>query len=200
LNHVTLSKSSKDLVRNAEFIYDLLSNIGINTSNQEYFKKLSEECVTILSNCTTFITPATGFIRSKSKISITTFTYCLKILFDPMPKSLQSYKVYIKQQDYVTATSHNFPQTCSEINLSFWCFSAGVAMQNLMECGTRTIILASGTLSPLASFASEMGIKFQHQLENTHVISPSQIFVAVVPKGRNALLTCSSRSCSFFRL
>lgn len=41
--------------------------------------------------------------------------------------------------------------------LSFWCFSAGVTMRQLAVQGKcRSIILASGTLSPLDSFAAEL--------------------------------------------
>jgi hypothetical protein len=39
----------------------------------------------------------------------------------------------------------------------------------------RSILLTSGTLSPLASFAAELGLPFPVQLENPHVIHPSQV-------------------------
>uniref|UniRef100_W5M0Q7 Regulator of telomere elongation helicase 1 n=1 Tax=Lepisosteus oculatus TaxID=7918 RepID=W5M0Q7_LEPOC len=40
--------------------------------------------------------------------------------------------------------------------LSYWCFSPGFSMQELLHQGVRCIILTSGTLSPLSSFTSEM--------------------------------------------
>ncbi|XP_051805621.1 regulator of telomere elongation helicase 1-like isoform X2 [Acanthochromis polyacanthus] len=40
--------------------------------------------------------------------------------------------------------------------LSYWCFSPGFSMQDLVNQGVRCIILTSGTLSPLSSFTSEM--------------------------------------------
>lgn len=40
--------------------------------------------------------------------------------------------------------------------LSYWCFSPGHAMTNLTAQGVRSIILTSGTLSPLDSFSSEL--------------------------------------------
>lgn len=40
--------------------------------------------------------------------------------------------------------------------LSFWCFSPGFSMQELLGQGVRSIILTSGTLSPLSSFTCEM--------------------------------------------
>ncbi len=42
--------------------------------------------------------------------------------------------------------------------LSYWCFSPGHAMEDLKAHGVRSIILTSGTLSPLTSFVSEMGM------------------------------------------
>ena len=40
--------------------------------------------------------------------------------------------------------------------LSYWCFSPGFSMKELKGQGVRSIILTSGTLSPLSSFTSEM--------------------------------------------
>ena len=42
--------------------------------------------------------------------------------------------------------------------LSYWCFSPGHAMEELKANGVRSIILTSGTLSPLSSFKTEMGM------------------------------------------
>ncbi|XP_015746768.1 regulator of telomere elongation helicase 1-like, partial [Python bivittatus] len=40
--------------------------------------------------------------------------------------------------------------------LSYWCFSPGYSMHELVRQGVRTILLTSGTLSPVSSFAMEM--------------------------------------------
>ena len=40
--------------------------------------------------------------------------------------------------------------------LSYWCFSPGYAMTDLTAQGVRSIVLTSGTLSPLDSFSSEL--------------------------------------------
>ena len=45
---------------------------------------------------------------------------------------------------------------------------------------TRCVILTSGTLSPMLSFASELGTKFPIQLEANHVIHNSQVSVYLV--------------------
>ena len=41
----------------------------------------------------------------------------------------------------------------------------------------RSVLLTSGTLSPLSSFADELGLPFAHQLENPHVIRRAPFFV-----------------------
>ena len=40
--------------------------------------------------------------------------------------------------------------------LSYWCFSPGHTMRELMSYGVRSVVLTSGTLSPLNSFTAEM--------------------------------------------
>ena len=59
--------------------------------------------------------------------------------------------------------------------LSFWCFSPGQAMAQLADMRVRSILLTSGTLSPLDSFAHELALPFPIRLENPHVIDPSQV-------------------------
>ena len=56
-------------------------------------------------------------------------------------------------------------------------------MRSLLRTGVSTLILTSGTLTPLSSFASELGVPFPTRLENGHVIGPSQIWAGVVPLG-----------------
>uniref|UniRef100_A0A8C3JB87 Regulator of telomere elongation helicase 1 n=1 Tax=Calidris pygmaea TaxID=425635 RepID=A0A8C3JB87_9CHAR len=67
--------------------------------------------------------------------------------------------------------------------LSYWCFSPGYSMHELVRQGVRTIILTSGTLSPLSSFTMEMQIPFPVCLENPHVIEKHQLWVGIIPKG-----------------
>lgn len=50
--------------------------------------------------------------------------------------------------------------------------------------GLRSVLLTSGTLSPLSSFADELGVPFPHRLENPHVINArAQLMVGVFQKG-----------------
>jgi regulator of telomere elongation helicase 1 len=54
--------------------------------------------------------------------------------------------------------------------LSFWCFNPGLGFRKLLRLKPRTIILTSGTLSPMDTFEQELLIKFPIRIENEHVI------------------------------
>lgn len=55
--------------------------------------------------------------------------------------------------------------------VNFQCLSPYYTFSNLQELKPRSIILTSGTLAPLETFESELGVKFDIKLENSHVIS-----------------------------
>ena len=48
-------------------------------------------------------------------------------------------------------------------------------MAALREMPLRSVLLTSGTLSPLESFAHELQLGFKYTLENPHVIEPNQV-------------------------
>ncbi|GAB4842167.1 Regulator of telomere elongation helicase 1 [Ancistrocladus abbreviatus] len=72
---------------------------------------------------------------------------------------------------------------CKVRTLSWWCFNPGIAMEDFSRRGVGSIILTSGTLSPMDSFAQELKLKFPIRLENPHVISSDQIWAGVVASG-----------------
>jgi Fanconi anemia group J protein len=61
-----------------------------------------------------------------------------------------------------------------------------------MASSARSVILTSGTMSPLDTFASELGATFPHTVEANHVIKPQQMWAGTVSRslgGRNIQLT-----------
>ncbi len=48
-------------------------------------------------------------------------------------------------------------------------------MRQLAAMHVRSVLLTSGTLAPLDSFAHELQLPFKISLENPHVIDPSQV-------------------------
>jgi len=52
----------------------------------------------------------------------------------------------------------------------------------------HSLILTSGTLKPLETFGKELGIKFDHRIENKHVIDCDQIKALTLGEGCNRSL------------
>jgi regulator of telomere elongation helicase 1 len=69
----------------------------------------------------------------------------------------RSYRVHVTphkklSNDY---SKNNAPRT-----LSYWCFAPSLAMRELVDLGLRSIIVTSGTLSPIKSYSLTLGIPF----------------------------------------
>lgn len=74
------------------------------------------------------------------------------------------------------------PDSVWQYKLGFWCLNPGVIFQD-MCASTKSVILTSGTLSPMDTFASELETSFPGKLEANHVIEPSQVWVSCIPVG-----------------
>ena len=70
------------------------------------------------------------------------------------------------------------------LSLNFWCLNPAVVFEELKE-KTRSIVLTSGTLSPMLSFSSELDVKFPIQLEANHVIDKKQLWIGTISHGPN---------------
>uniref|UniRef100_A0A3B4HCA1 DNA 5'-3' helicase n=1 Tax=Pundamilia nyererei TaxID=303518 RepID=A0A3B4HCA1_9CICH len=77
------------------------------------------------------------------------------------------------------------------LTLSFWCLNPAVAFSDLSG-SVHSIVLTSGTLSPMDSFSSELGVKFSIQLEANHVINKSQVWVGTVGTGPQGRKLCAT--------
>lgn len=65
-------------------------------------------------------------------------------------------------------------------------------MEQMVDQGVRSIILTSGTLSPLKPFISELGIPIAIQLENPHIVTKEQVCVGVLSHGPDSHFLNSS--------
>ena len=78
------------------------------------------------------------------------------------------------------------------LTLSLWCLNPAVAFRQVAT-PAHSIILTSGTLSPLDSFASELGSPFQVRLEAPHVVNMArQVWAGALgagPSGEQLLAT-----------
>uniref|UniRef100_A0A8L7T331 Helicase ATP-binding domain-containing protein n=1 Tax=Brugia malayi TaxID=6279 RepID=A0A8L7T331_BRUMA len=80
----------------------------------------------------------------------------------------------------------------SVITLNYWCFSPSVAMWYLHSCGVRSVIVTSGTLSPLDSFINNLGISFPIALENQHAANVDQILCARIRSSQSGIDLCGT--------
>ena len=64
----------------------------------------------------------------------------------------------------------------------FWCLNPAVIFDDLKDT-VRSIVLTSGTLSPMASFSSELNVEFPIQLEANHVIDKKQVWIGTLSHG-----------------
>eukprot|EP00727_Mastigamoeba_balamuthi_P005711 m51a1_g176 putative regulator of telomere elongation helicase 1-like (853) ;mRNA; r:584092-587690 len=74
-------------------------------------------------------------------------------------------------------------------SLGFWCFKPSIAMASLIkDCGIASVVfdrsvLTSGTLAPLDTLASELGIPFDVRLENPHVVPQENVWAGTLTVG-----------------
>jgi Rad3-related DNA helicase len=61
-----------------------------------------------------------------------------------------------------------------QLQFSLWCMNPACIFRSISK-EARSIIVTSGTLSPMFSFQSELGMPFAHQLEAPHVVPKKQV-------------------------
>jgi len=102
------------------------------------------------------------------------------------------YKVHLAREEKKKVGGGFLKSKSENIVLNLWCFSPGFSMQRLARLGPRSIILTSGTLSPLNAFSEELGVPFPVRLENKHIISASQVWCGVISQGPDGTVLNSS--------
>ncbi|XP_074641917.1 Fanconi anemia group J protein homolog [Tubulanus polymorphus] len=129
------------------------------------------------------------------------FFLVLKYLYTQNKRFIEDYRIAIVRttsysrgntnNQWMGRGNHNYNHEVTHtFTLNFWCLSPAVAFSDLASA--RSIILTSGTLSPMQSFQSELGLSFPLQLEASHVIHNSQVWVGSIsqgPRGTSLLTT-----------
>ncbi|KAI9486606.1 MAG: helicase C-terminal domain-containing protein [Benjaminiella poitrasii] len=115
----------------------------------------------------------------------------LGFIFDPEHNYSKDYQmVFLKTMAGRSNTSKkrknngktSVPDSPWTHKLAFWCLNPAILFNNMIE-DTHSVILTSGTLSPLNTFAAELGTSFPGELEANHVIKPSQVWISAIPQG-----------------
>lgn len=84
--------------------------------------------------------------------------------------------------------SPNFYQFLAEkyddhLIFNYWCLSPSVTIKELREKGIKSLLLTSGTLSPMVPLAKEMMVSFPIMLEGLHVVPQENIFCRIINTG-----------------
>lgn len=190
----TVPGSSSDLrfSRPGEAMHELLRGLpsgGIDAETFPAFADLCDACMARLGE--------TAKYSSSVSFSLGKLVDGLRLVFDAA-QTTGLYRLCVEEMAEHAAEGSGLkrPRPADEARprvLGYWCFSAAITMRRLVEAGVRSLLFTSGTLSPLPSFAAELGITFAHRLENPHVINPQrQLMVGVFASGPSGQELCST--------
>lgn len=171
-----------------DFVFDMMEKCG---TNEFTIKKLIDRMGTVIK---VYLEDLHEKGKTVGTCHLQSIETVLRTLYRPKSDDDKQLVPAIKHNDYAAFRIYisQDPAKQSHRTFSLWCFNPGVALRDLLALGIRSLILASGTLSPLNSFAHELQLPFKHQLENMHVIkAESQLLVQVVRAGPNGLSLCS---------
>uniref|UniRef100_A0A8C1WRF9 Regulator of telomere elongation helicase 1 n=1 Tax=Cyprinus carpio TaxID=7962 RepID=A0A8C1WRF9_CYPCA len=187
INGFEMPANNQGITKPGSFIYELFQTAHVNSETKTAVVEAMEQITGYLAGRPGVFLNTSGLQKVADIIQVRIIVFHFQSLL-LLPESV-SHQVHIhpdtsnfkkKQVTDVWASSSTKKQGNV---LSYWCFSPGFSMQELLRQEVRSIILTSGTLSPLSSFTCEMQIPFPVSLENPHVIQRDQIFVSVIEKG-----------------
>lgn len=173
-----------------EYIFELLGKASISSETYSLYSTVLEQIVqymnTLRSSQSAGPFQRTGGSLDKLANFFKTVFHFEKMSYDDHVGSVREcYKVFVtlekpkstfKKNSWLSSaqTDNNKP---GGKTVNFWCFNPGHGMKGLLNLGVHSIIVTSGTLSPLAPLISELGIPINITLENKHVITKDQVRV-----------------------
>ncbi|KAM7513981.1 hypothetical protein LguiA_003564 [Lonicera macranthoides] len=148
---------------------------------------ISQQCFPTLQECATkAIKDASDAEKDAPNLSGMSATM-LEGLFSSLSyffsgNGIHIYDYQLVLRRYIKRDAGNFggEWTCT---MSLWCLNPSVVFKDIATL-SLSVILTSGTLSPMNSFSSELGVQFGTCLEAPHVIDvESQLWTAVISSG-----------------
>ncbi|CAG9783483.1 unnamed protein product [Diatraea saccharalis] len=170
------------------FIFELLSQAEIRDHNQMAI-------ITLMSNLITYLSTASASPFQRKGVGLQKIVDLLNVVFSGTTHTYKErvkmcYKVHVHLEDKKVKKNSDgwgalkaVSSKSAERVLSYWCFSPGFGMKQLLDQQVKTIILTSGTLAPLKPLISELGIPIDVQLENPHIVKGNQICVKIISQG-----------------
>ncbi|KAG6462174.1 hypothetical protein O3G_MSEX013091 [Manduca sexta] len=170
------------------FIFELLSKAEIRDHNQM-------SVITLIENLIQYLSTASASPFQRKGVGLQKIVDLLNVVFSGTTHSYKErvklcYKVHIQIEDKKNnkktegwgALKASNSKSAERV-LSYWCFSPGFGMKQLLDQNVRSIILTSGTLAPLKPLISELGIPVGVRLENPHIVKSNQICVKIIGQG-----------------
>ncbi|XP_057969056.1 regulator of telomere elongation helicase 1 homolog isoform X2 [Malania oleifera] len=179
ISEVPIGSKELGFTKPGPYIYELLGDLNITHETASMLNDIIEEAALLLEEGTN-----DGKMPQKMRGTICrleSISDMLKLIFKGGCNAhSRYYRVHVQE---VEANAGDVYKGKASRTLSWWCFNPGFAMEEFARLGVGSIILTSGTLSPMDSFAQELKLKFPIRLENPHVVSANQIWAGVVPAG-----------------
>ncbi|CAH8337055.1 unnamed protein product [Eruca vesicaria subsp. sativa] len=183
ISEVPIPKKDEGFTKPGPYIYEMLRSLNITHETAPKLIGTVEDAAVLLDEEKQRTSTNAG-----SKLGI--IVDMLKLIFrENGSNHADVYRVHVQEleQNSTDVIKGKVSRT-----LSWWCFNPGITMQEIAKKGVGSIILTSGTLSPMKSLARELNLEFPVRLENPHVVSSNQLWAGVVstgPSGR-ALNSC----------
>ena len=118
-------------------------------------------------------------IKIKNRFSIEK----IKNFLDLTIKLWKDSKFEKQQKKQIMNFRLNIEKKENNLNLNLWCLSPSFAFKEIEKIGIHSIILTSGTLSPIKNFIKELDIDFDYIYKGNHVINTKkQLFSSVLTK------------------
>ncbi|KAJ8725360.1 hypothetical protein PYW08_003543 [Mythimna loreyi] len=178
------------------YIFELLSKAEIRDHNQM-------AVITMIENLIQYLSTASASPFQRKGVGLQKIVDLLNVVFSGTTHAYKErvkmcYKVHIQIEDKKNKKTDSWgalktaTTKTAERVLSYWCFSPGFGMKQLIEQNVRSIILTSGTLAPLKPLTSELGIPIGVQLENPHIVKSNQICVKIMSQGPDGVMLNSN--------
>eukprot|EP00762_Andalucia_godoyi_P000095 ANDGO_02354.mRNA.1 Regulator of telomere elongation helicase 1 homolog len=172
------NSSREDAFHQLPDIFQIFTDAGIN------FQEKTEDCLILLG----FLDNAVKLLESddtKRKPALSKMIESLRIVYKVHAENLaQYYRVALRKDA-------NYG-----LVVMFMCLHPGAPLRDIARCVPYVFMFASGTLSPMDEYASEMGLEFPIRLENSHVVQNSQVrgfLMQQGPSGVSMRFTFASR-------
>eukprot|EP00850_Spirogloea_muscicola_P004440 SM000019S04984 [mRNA] locus=s19:321229:329309:- [translate_table: standard] len=149
-----------------------LALAGLNRSVSNVLRECAKKAV----SAATEADPKTQQLNGLTAATLEGLFTSLTFLLDENKERLRDFRLVVQK-------IFNQDAGMSKVTFNLWCLNPAVAFDELAKL-SRSIILTSGTLSPLDSFATELGIEIATRMEGCHVVDiAKQVWAGALSTG-----------------